>query len=531
VVHTLASNPTLLLFVVIACGFVLARVRVGGFGVGPAGVLFAGLAIGALEPTLRIGEAVWALGLSVLVYSIGVASGPSFLAALRRRGVAQNATVLAAILLASAVAALTAWAASLPAGTAAGIFAGGLTNTPALAAVLDSLQGLAGASRFHEVAGEPVVGYSLSYPLGVLLPLVAAYLVLRRREPALRPLLARTAEIERAGLPPLRELAHELDDTVTFGRLVRDGHPVPATPDLRPREGDLLTVVGAPASVAHVISAVGFESEEQAQLDRHDVDFRRITVSDRSVAGRHLAELELDRRFGAAATRVRRGDVDLVADPAMTLELGDQIRIVASQRRMQDVAAFLGDSLRALGEIDVLTFSLGMSLGLLLGTLSVPVPGGNHFSLGIAGGPLVAGLLLGAVGRTGPLVWQMPYTANLTLRQIGTVTFLAGIGTVAGSAVSHTLVSPASAKIAAAGALVTLAPLVLVVAVGRRVLRLPPAVLAGVVAGLHTQPAVLAYAGEATDDDVEVSIGYATVYPLAVVAKIVVAQALLALLY
>ena len=516
VVNRLAENPTLLLFVVAACGFLLARIRVAGFSLGIAAVLFAGLAIGAIEPSLKIAEPVWTLGLSILVYTIGLASGPGFVLAMRRRGVAANAMVLAAILLGSLVAAASVWVIGLSAPTAAGIFAGGLTNTPALAAALDSLQGLAGTSHFHVVAAQPVVGYALAYPLGVLLPLLASYLILRDRTTSSTRIVARTAEVERDGLPALGELAHSHSRPVTFGRLVRDGHPVPATPNLHPREGDLLTVVGESAAVAAVISDVGFERASHAELDRHDVDFRRVTVSDRSVAGRRLGDLGLDRRFGATATRIRRGDIDLLADPSMTVELGDQIRIVASPSRMKEVGAFFGDSLRALGEVDALTFSLGMAAGLLLGTISVAIPGGNHFALGVAGGPLV---------------WRMPYTANLTLRQLGTVMFLAGIGTVAGSTVSHTIAHPSSLKIFAAAMFVTAVPLAFVVLVGKRLLRVSPATLAGMISGTHTQPAVLAYASEATNDDPDVSVGYATVYPIAMFAKIIIAQVLIALLY
>ena len=530
-VNRLAENPTLLLFVVAACGFMLARIRIAGFSLGIAAVLFAGIAIGATEPNLKIATPVWTLGLSILVYTIGLASGPSFVAAMRRRGIAANAVILGAVVLAAGVAASCIWVVGLSAPTAAGIFAGGLTNTPALAAALDSLKHIVPAANFDVVAAQPVVGYALAYPLGVLLPLLACHLILRDRRVSSTRLVARTAEVERDGLPALAELAHAHRKPVTFGRLVRDGHPVPATPNLHPREGDLLTVVGEYSAVQAVISDVGFESEEQAELDRHDVDFRRVTVSDSSIAGRRLGDLALDERFGAAATRVRRGDIDFVADPEMTLELGDQVRIVASRPRMTEVATFFGDSLRALGEVDALTFSIGMALGLLLGSISIALPGGNQFALGVAGGPLVAGIVLGALRRTGPLVWQMPYTANLTLRQLGTVLFLAGIGTVAGSTVSATIAEPSSLKIIAAGAFVTLTPLVVVVILGKRLLKLSPAMLAGVIAGTHTQPAVLAHASETTDDDPDVSIGYATVYPLAMFAKIIIAQVLIALLY
>src|SRR5205085_1330852 len=163
------------------------------------------------------------------------------------------------------------------------------------------------------------------------------------------------------------------------------------------------------------------------ELERRVFDIRRILVSSRAVAGRPLDELELPQRFGAEVTRVRRGDVDLVATPDTIVELGDRVRVLAPRERLREVSAYFGDSLRRIGEIDVLTLSLGLAGGLALGLVPVPLPGGGSFELGFAGGPLLVALALGAIGRTGPLVWQLPYTANLTLRQLGTILFLAGV--------------------------------------------------------------------------------------------------------
>jgi putative transport protein len=264
-------------------------------------------------------------------------------------------------------------------------------------------------------------------------------------------------------------------------------------------------------------------------LDRRDLDFRRVLVSSRAVAGRRIAELELDTRFGATATRLRRGDVDLVADPDMQLELGDRVRIVAPPERMKEIASFFGDSDRALGEIDMLTFSIGMAAGLALGALTIPIAGGN-FTLGFAGGPLLVGLLLGALGRTGPLVWQPPYAAGLTLRQIGLVLFLAGIGLRSGPVFSSAITEPAALLAIATGAAVTASALIVLLVGGTRILRLPAQTLVGVLAGMQTQPAVLAYASDQLKDDRELSLGYASVYPLAIIAKIVIAQVLIELL-
>jgi len=256
---------------------------------------------------------------------------------------------------------------------------------------------------------------------------------------------------------------------------------------------------------------------------------RRVLVSSRKVAGRTVAQLELPRRFGAAVTRVRRGDVDLVAEPETVLELGDRVRVLAPRERLGTVSRFFGDSYRLIGEIDVLTLSIGVTAGMLLGLVPVPLPGGGTFELGFAGGPLVVALVLGAVGRTGPLVWQLPYTANLTLRQFGTVLFLAGIGVRSGQSFASTIATAEALRVAAAGIAVTGVSVAITLAVGRRLLRVPAATLAGIVAGTQTQPAVLAYAGAQVTDDRELNLGYATVYPLAVILKIVLAQLLVAL--
>ena len=525
---TLAANPILLLFGVVAIGFAAGRVRVGGFSLGIAAVLFAGIGVGAIDDRFVLPDAFWILGLALFVYTVGLASGPGFLSALRRRGLAVNALVLAAIVAASLVAVAGHELLGLSAARATGAFTGGETNTPALAAAIETLKG---KTEFARLAAQPIVGYSLAYPLGVVLPLLVVWFVLRRerRRPTSvppPPLVVQTVLVEH-GAGTLEELRDRHD--VAFGRLQHDERLEAATATLEPAPGDLLSVVGAREEVDAVVAELGQPSAEEIELDRHDLDFRRIVVSSRAVASRRIGELDLDARFGASATRVRRGDVDLVADPDTQLELGDRIRIVAPPSRMKEIATFFGDSYRALGEIDALTFSIGIAAGLALGAVSVPIPGG-HFSLGSAGGPLIAGLVLGAVGRTGPLVWQPSYTASLTLRQLGMVLFLAGIGLRAGPSFSSAISESSALLAVATGAAATTAALAVLLVGGMRFLHMPGRTLVGVVAGMQTQPAVLAYASDQLDDDRELTLGYASVYPLAVIAKIVIAQVVISLL-
>jgi putative transport protein len=195
---------------------------------------------------------------------------------------------------------------------------------------------------------------------------------------------------------------------------------------------------------------------------------------------------------------------------------------------MNPLARLFGDSYRVVSEVDILTFSLGLALGLLLGLLPIPLPGGVTLKLGLAGGPLIVALLVGSLGRTGPLVWVLPYGANMTLRQVGLVFFLAGIGTRAGYSFISTLTEGSGLLIFAAGAGVTILTSLAVLWAGHKLLRIPMGLAVGLLAGLTTQPAVLGFSLEQSENELP-NIGYATVYPVAMIMKILLAQVLLIL--
>ena len=534
-VSVLRDDPLLLVFVVAAVGYLAGRIRIAGFGFGVAAVLFAGLAFGMADPQLQVPRSLWTLGLVLFVYTVGLAAGPGFVAAFRRRGVGANALVLAAVVVAAGTVALTGAAVGLGSEETAGAFAGGLTNTPALAASLEALRDIEPEQTFDAAAGRVLVGYSLGYPVGVTVALLAVFAVVRlrgRAEPVVAPtaMVVRTALVEHAGLGTLERVRERTHDTVAFGRVKRGSAVFVASDDVEPTPGDLVTVVGPDNAVDAAIALLGSTSSARVELDRANVDFRRIVVSSRAVAGRTIADVDLQGELGGTVTRVRRGDVDMVASPDLLLELGDHVRVVAAPDRMQAIAAFFGDSYRELRELDVLSFSVGIALGLLLGSVDVPLPGGGTFSLGFAGGPLVVGLVLGAIVRTGPIVWQLPHAANVTLRQLGTVLFLAGIGVNAGEAFGDTIISGEAIGVVAAAAAASAAAAFVTVGLGVAVLHLPLAALTGTVSGMQTQPAVLAYASEQQSDDTEVNVGYATVVPLAMILKIVLAPLLLRLI-
>ncbi|HEX5696435.1 MAG TPA: aspartate:alanine exchanger family transporter [Acidimicrobiia bacterium] len=537
----LLQNPLLLLFLVLGVGYLVGRVNVGGFSLGISAVLFVGLAFGALDPGMRLPDFVYLFGLVLFVYTVGLSAGPGFIASFQRGGARYNALVVVVLVTAFAVTLGGARLLGMEGSFAAGVYTGSLTSTPALAAVLQHQTATSSPEDLDRSLAEPVIGYSVSYPFGVLGMVLAVSLLGRMRRDRGKPEeiegvhaedLVRTSIVVTAGPHVGVDLATLIRETgwrVLFTRHREgEGTEIPH-PESVFHEGDVITVIGESGDVARVVGALGVEAAADLALDRTNIDYRRIFVSDDSLVGRRIADLDLLNRFGAIITRVRRGDVDRMARPDTVLELGDRIRVVAPRERMAAVSEYFGDSYRKLSEIDVASFSLGIVLGLLLGMIPFPLPGGTTFTLGPAGGPLLVGLLFGALGQTGPFTWQLPYNASLTLRQLGAVLFLAGVGTRSGYVFVDTIGDGAGFDLLLLGAVVTALSATLVILGGRYVLRSPSSVLAGTLGGLVTQPAVLAFAVQQTGDELP-NTGYATVYPVATIAKILLAQTIVVLL-
>jgi putative transport protein len=518
----LVDHPILLIFVVLGLGAALGAVRVKGISLGPAGALFAGLGLSAIDDRLAIPDLVGTLGLALFTYTIGLSSGPAFFASLRSQA-RTIAAVVTALVLAALTARVVASLFSFGTGVTAGLFAGALTNTPALAAAREALNG----------SNDPVVGYSVAYPVGVIGMILAAAVVARmgRRHPntddrSAPADLSTVTILVRPGLHiSLSEIAERFAGEVVFARLEREGTQAVPSPDFVVQEGDLVSVTAPRASLPDVQAMLGEQAPTQLSNDRTRLDMRRIVVSDRRLTGRRLVDLGLHERFGAVATRVRRGDVDLLAHDDFTVLPGDRLRIVAPRDRISEITSYLGDSERRLAEIDALGFMLGIALGLALGLISVPLFSSGHFALGTAGGPLIVGLVVGRLERSGPIVWQPPYGANLALRQFGTLLFLGTVGSRSGAALVDAMSSPQGAKLVVGALLVVAVTAVFTVVAGRAFLGLGAARLAGTLAGLETQPAVLAFVNEQTADD-RVGTAYALVFPVAMLTKIVLAQVL-----
>ncbi|MBO3087489.1 aspartate:alanine exchanger family transporter [Cellulomonas dongxiuzhuiae] len=519
----LAQQPVLLLFVVIGVGSAVGHVKVRGVGLSAAAVLFLAIGLSAWAATygvhLEITEALGTFGLALFTFCVGLVSGATFFSSLRRSlgPVLAVAGVLAA---SAAVAVGVGRVLGLDQAVVAGAWAGAVTNTPALAAARDAAGDATG----------PTIGYAVTYLFGVVGMLVAVTAALRHRErdtDAPPTLVSRTVRVEATGQPRIEDLEEQHGDRIKFSR-VRRGEQSP----IRTAEAvdlllldDLVTVVGPTEDVDAVTRELGHASSHRLEADRLYLDMRRVTVSAEHAAGRTIGELDLLHRFGATISRVRRGDVDVVATDDFQLQLGDRVRVIAPRERMTEVSTWFGDSSRGLSDIMPVVLGLGMAAGILLGAVAIPV-GGTVFTIGSAAGTLVVGLVLGRVGRIGPVVTALPYTAAQAIAELGLLVFLAQAGSRAGAQIGAAFTSGEWLRILALGVVVTAVVAGGLYVVVRRVFAVGGTRLAGIMGGVQTQPAVLAFANARTGYDARVALGYALVYPAAMITKIVLGRIL-----
>ncbi len=524
----LIDEPILLLGVVLALGGILGAIRVHGVSLGAAGALVVGLVVSGVDDRFTIDPLVGTLGLSLFTFAVGLASGPSLVASLRsniRLIVGVGVVLVAAAALTVGVGALL----GLDGGVTAGLYAGALTNTPALAAASDALP--------PGEASQAVVGYALAYLYGVIGMLIAVMVVQARAhrapvaEDADRPgrVVNMTVRVsDDAEFATVADLHGRYRGQARVSRIRHDDAIHIGDRSSALVAGDLVAVTCDERIRDEVVASLGTATEIALPDDRSTLDFRRILVSRSGLVGRRISELDLESRYGATITRVRRGDVDLVANDSIVLEPGDRVRVVGPVGAIESISKELGDSERHVGEFQAPGFLLGLVIGLAIGFVNVPIPGLGDVRLGSAGGPLVVGLLLGHLHRTGPLVWQLPHGANLTLRQLGAILFLAVVGVSSGPVLVDALQTSVGPKVILGGFVITTSTAAALMVVGR-LNGVGGDRMSGVISGAQTQPAVLAFAVGRSDDP-RVPLGYALATPVAMVVKIVMAQVLVLVL-
>jgi putative transport protein len=544
----IASSPLLLLFFVTGLGYLLGNIKVAGFSLGPAAVLFTGMLFGALDPRFRIPDLIYVLGLILFVYTIGLQSGPTFFASFGRRAIRANAFGLAAIVVAAGLC-YAAWKLfSLDGASIVGVFSGSLTNTPSLAASVEAIKAVLQGTDTSPAdvitkSNAPVVGYGISYPFGVIGVLLGfqvfdKYWKKNRLqddwtsaadpgESPEGPIGARTYRVVNPGIigkSVSDVFSLDRDKGFVLSRMRRGKDTSLVYKDTVFQPGDLVVAVGNDRAHQRAHELFGEESPIDIRAGSQEFDYRRIDVSDKKVIGKTIGELNLQSMLDATITRIRRGDTDFVPSGSTVLERGDRIRVLTWTGNVERVARFFGDSIRGSSETDFLSLSLGIVLGVLLGMVPLHLPGGTVFTLGFAGGPLIVGLVLGRFQRSGSITWTMPFSANLTLRQVGLVLFLAGIGTKAGDGLLRTL-EQGGWEMLAVGAVVTSVVTVMTLLLGVRLLKFSLPAVMGLMSGIQTQPACLAFANERYSSNAP-NVWYASVYPLSMIAKIVLAQLL-----
>ncbi|WP_279106746.1 aspartate:alanine exchanger family transporter [Mobiluncus curtisii] len=512
------AHPIVLLAALLGIGMAFGHIKVKGVSLGAAAVLFLAIAVSAWASAsgikLMIPKEIAVLGLSLFAFCIGSNSGSNFFATLQTAW--KSILLLVGVYVGvSAVAVGIGTLLGMPVSQIVGTLSGALTNTPMLEAGGETSGDNATAT----------VGYSIAYLYGVLGMIFFASLALKKGKndrDAPSPVVSKTIRVEIDTQPRLGEIFERFDEKLAFSRL-RRGEQGPITrPNMSDtlNPGDLITIVGEASAVHTIIEELGHSSSHSLQTDRTYLDYRRITLSDATKAGKTIAELNMGDRFGATVSRVRRGDVDMVAYPDLTLQLGDRLRVVAPKSNIATITKYLGDSTRGLTSLNPVALGIGMTLGFLIGEIPIPNPGGGYFSVGYAAGTIIMGLIMGRIGRIGPFVTTLPYTTGQVLGEIGLLLFLAQAGTNAGGSIQTAFTGGDWWKILLLGFIITnifgLALFILM----RVVAKMGGTKLSGFMGGAQTQPAVLGFANVQTNTDPRVSLGYAMAYPVAMITKI-----------
>jgi putative transport protein len=537
----------LVLSIIAVTGLLLSTLKMRGVGLGITGVLFSGLFFGHLGWHINdeVLQFVKESGLILFVFTIGLQIGPGFFASLKEQGLPTNLCASVIVLGGAALTVLLGWMLHINPFAAAGLFSGATTNTPSLGAAQQAITILPLIDPSNKAL--PALAYAVAYPggvMGIILALVLLKVIFRIRPDSE---VAEFEESRKCLTPPLQRRSLTVANPNLNGLLVRD-IPTPdhanivisriqspgggvrvASLEESVHVGDIILAVGTEGGLDDLQRIVGGRSEANLLDSTSSVHYRRIIVTRKKPLGKSLRQLALHTAYGVIVTRIQRGDVEMPGDADMKLQFGDTLQVVGDTQGLDQAAALLGNSAKELGITHYLPVFIGLALGVAAGLLPLALPGlPVPVRLGLAGGPLVIAIILSRIGRIGPLVWYMPSGANLALRELGIILFLASVGLKAGGKFIPTLMSPQGVTWLAAGFCITLIPLVAVGIVARLLLKMNYVTLCGLIAGSMTDPPALAFANSMVKSD-GASVSYAAVYPLTMLLRILCAQALVLL--
>ena len=534
---------------VIAAGVLLGKIKFFGISLGVTFVLFVGILAGHFGFTGNpaILSFVQDFGLILFVFCIGLQVGPSFFSSFKRGGITLNLLAVGIVFLNIAVALILYFAlqgrVDIP--MMVGILCGAVTNTPGLGAANEALQ------QLHYQGPEIAMGYACAYPLGVM-GIILSMIIIRyicrvdvqrdsdeiqkeeEANPHMKPYtISLKVQNEALSGKTLSQVQNFLARDFVCTRIIQDGHMITPNANTVLRLGDRMFLVCAEDDSEAIMAFIGPKIEQDwdatNQQDKPMVS-RRILVTQPNINGKTLGELHFSSMYGVSVTRVNRSGMDLFAARQLRLQVGDRVMVVGPQDAIERVANLLGNQLRRLDHPNIVTIFVGILCGILFGSLPIAIPGmPTPVKLGLAGGPLIISILIGRFGHKVKLVTYTTMSANLMLREVGLVLFLASVGIKAGENFVQMVVEGDGVLYVGLGFLITFIPLVITGIVARWHHRVNYFTLMGLIAGSNTDPPALAYANQIAGNDAP-AVGYSTVYPLTMFLRILTAQLLVLLM-
>ena len=539
------------LALVAVVGLWIGNVKIRGVGFGIGGVLFGGIIVGHFvdqagvalsSPMLHF---IQEFGLILFVYTIGIQVGPGFFASLRVSGLRLNLFAILIVILGGLVTAVLHKLFNIPLPVVLGIFSGAVTNTPALGAGQQILRDLGVP---FEVVDQMGMSYAMAYPFGICGILLTMWLVrlffrinvekeAQRFEESSGNGHANLHTINvRVENPNLNQMAIQdvpmlNSDNIVCSRLKRGELLMVPAPGTLIQAGDLLHLVGRPEDLHNAQLVIGQEVATSLSTRGTDLKVERVVVTNEKVLGKKIRDLHVKQRYDVVISRLNRAGVELVASSSASLQFGDILNLVGRPEAIDAVAAELGNAQQKLQQVQMLPVFIGIGLGVLLGSIPLFIPGfPAALKLGLAGGPLIMALILGRIGSIGKLYWFMPPSANLALRELGIVLFLAVVGLKSGGDFVATLTEGDGLSWIAYGIFITAIPLLTVGILARVLAKMNYLTLCGMLAGSMTDPPALAFANNLHATSGAAALSYATVYPLVMFLRIITPQ-LLAVLF
>lgn len=539
------AHIVLLYAIVIAVGVYLGKIKIGGISIGVTFVLFAGIAaghIGFTAPT-NILSFLQEFGLILFVFMIGLQVGPGFWESFRKGGITLNllSTVMVVLNVIVMFACYyiffdTSDPKNLP--MMVGTLYGAVTNTPGLGAANETLYSIFDKGEVPQIAS----GYACAYPLGVLGIIGATIAIkyifgiklekeeeeLAKEEEDNDDVKPHFMDLEVTNLylegKTLAQVHNFLNRDFVCSRILHDGHVSIPNGSTIFHIGDKLFVVCAENDAEAIIAFIGPTINVDWKKQNEPMVSKRILVTRSSINGKTLGQMHFSSAYGVNVTRVTRQGMDLFAIPSLSLQVGDRIMVVGPEDAVNRVAAVMGNSIKRLDAPNIATIFVGVFIGILFGSIPVAIPGiPVPIKLGIAGGPLIIAILIGRYGYKVHLVTYTTTSANMMLREIGLMLFLASVGIKAGDGFLETVIQGDGVKYVYTGFLITIIPILIIGIIARKKYKFNYFTIMGMIAGTYTDPPALAYANSICSKEAP-SIGYSTVYPLSMFLRIFTAQ-------